>query len=361
MQDNQSRKWQLTVSNPVEKGLTHEAIIAIMADFKSCVYFCMSDEVGGEEKTYHTHIFIVCSSAVRFTTMKNKFPTAHIEAARGTSEQNKNYIFKEGTKWENDEKGETNLRETHYEYGLIPNERQGARSDLILIYEKIKDGASNTEIMDANPDFLLHIDKIERVRQAIKNDEAKDIWRNVEVVYLWGATGCGKTRFVMELYGYSSVYRAVNYNHPFDEYTGQDVLLFDEFYGNLQIREMLNYLDGYPMTLPARYFNRQANYTKVYIISNSDLKSQYHNVQREHTEIWKAFIRRINKLMFFGADGKQKEYSDVENYVDNPFITIADDTDDDSDIDDNPFKRSISIDDKTIDRGEQQCLTVTAM
>lgn len=44
--DSQSRKWQLTINNPVEKGYTHEVIKSILIDMKSLVYWCMADEIG---------------------------------------------------------------------------------------------------------------------------------------------------------------------------------------------------------------------------------------------------------------------------------------------------------------------------
>ena len=55
----------------------------------------------------------------------------------------------------------------------------------------------------------------------------------------------------MEQYSYSGVYRVTDYAHPFDSYQGEDVLLLDEYNSNFKIRDLLNYLDGYPLTLPA--------------------------------------------------------------------------------------------------------------
>ena len=46
MSDAQSRKWQITINNPTEKGLTHEALKTILAGMKSVIYWCMADEIG---------------------------------------------------------------------------------------------------------------------------------------------------------------------------------------------------------------------------------------------------------------------------------------------------------------------------
>lgn len=297
MKDTRSRKWQITINNPKEKGFDHERIKEQLGTFKSCVYWCLSDEIG-ENGTYHTHVFMACSDAVRFSTIKKKFERAHFEMAKGTSKENRDYIFKEG-KWDKDKKKETNLPETHEEFGDMPVERQGQRNDLIDLYDMIKQGLSNFDIIEENPAYMMHIDKIERARQIVKEEKFKNVLRDLEVTYIWGDTGTGKTRSVMDQYGYENVYRITDYHHPFDSYKGQDVVIFEEFRSSLKIQEMLNYLDRYPLELPCRYLNKIACYTKVYIISNIPLTCQYDYIQQQYPETWEAFCRRIYNIQHF--------------------------------------------------------------
>ena len=66
---------------------------------------------------------------------------------------------------------------------------------------------------------------------------------------------------------------------------------------------MLNYLDIYPLTLPARYTDRTACYTKVYITSNIPLEEQYRDIQRAQMETWRAFLRRITNVVEYLPDG----------------------------------------------------------
>ena len=82
-QDSQSRKWQITLNNPANKGLTHEVIKAKIQEIKSVKYYCLADEIGLETQTPHTHIFLYCSR-LRFSTIKRMFPEGHIEQAYGT-------------------------------------------------------------------------------------------------------------------------------------------------------------------------------------------------------------------------------------------------------------------------------------
>lgn len=311
--DSQSRKWQITINNPLEKDFTHDKIKEILQKIKSCTYYCLSDEIGNKEKTHHTHIYIACSSAVRFSTIKNRFPLAHIEMARGTSEQNRDYVFKLG-KYEK-EKGVTKLPNTQEEFGEMPIERQGARNDINDLYDMIKDGMSDFEIFEENANYIMQIDTLEKVRQSVKQEEFKDKIRELTVTYIHGKPGTGKTFGVMNKYGLKNVYRVTSYIHGgFDGYKGQDVIIFEEFASSFKIQDMLNYLDCYPIQLPCRYTNKIACFTKVYIISNTPLFLQYQDVQAKFSDTWQAFLRRIHTVIEYYDYNCYQEYS-INDYI----------------------------------------------
>ncbi len=90
------------------------------------------------------------------------------------------------------------------------------------------------------------------------------------------------------------------------------MIVFDEFASSLRIQDMNNYLDGYPLMLPCRYTNRAACYTKAFIISNIPLELQYPNVRVENPSVWRAFIRRIHKVMVFHFPGEFEVCSTAE-------------------------------------------------
>lgn len=301
--DSQSRKWQITINNPVEKGYTHDRIREILAGMKSVIYWCMADEIG-ENGTYHTHLYIQGRGGINFSTIKKRFDGGHFEMAKGTALENRNYVSKSG-KWEHDKKHETQVPDTFEEWGDMPVERQGARNDLADVYAMVKEGMTNFQIMEQIPDMMFHLDKIEIVRQTIRDEEFSEIWRDLQVEYIFGETGTGKTRTIMEKYGYKNVYRVTDYKHPFDGYMGQDVILFEEFRSSLPLGDMLKYLDGYPVVLPCRYANRQACFTKVFICTNIPLNRQYSDVQLNAIQDFIALIRRIQVVSEYRLDGVQ--------------------------------------------------------
>lgn len=308
----QSRKWLVTINNPTEKGYTHEKLVEIMQQFKSVTYYCMSDEIGLETKTYHTHLFMYSPSGVRFSTVQNRLPQCHIDYCNGTAQQNHDYVFKDG-KYAGSAKEDTRVEGTQYEWGNIPVERQGRRNDIVDLYDMIANGMSDFQILDTSPDYMLNLNQIRQTRQVIKSEKFKNTFRQLTTTYIWGSTGGGKTRYVMEKYGYENVYRVTNYKHPFDDYRGQDVVLFDEFRSSLPLADMLKYLDGYPVVLPCRFADTQACFTKVYFTTNIPLDKQYVNIQRDEIESYKAFLRRIHKVINWDtqADDCQMDFTDV--------------------------------------------------
>lgn len=314
--DTTCRKWQITINNPLEKGFDHKVILErlerLMPKNMEDIYYCFSDEVGSESKTFHTHIFIWRKMPVRFSTIKNLFDGGHFEPARGTCQQNRDYIRKEG-KYADTEKEETNIRDSFFEFNEVPDEKQGKRNDIVQIYEMVEQGFSDYEILQTNPACLRYIEKIDRVRQVCAYEQFKNVFRNLEVVYMCGDSGSGKTRYVMEKYGYANVYRVTDYKHPFDTYKNQDVIFFDEYRGQFDIGSFLMYLDGYPVDLPCRFNNKVACFTKVFIASNLPLEKQYIHEQKENPSTWNALLRRIHSVMLYDGD-TLRTFDNLQDY-----------------------------------------------
>ena len=65
---------------------------------------------------------------------------------------------------------------------------------------------------------------------------------------------------------------------------------------------------------PSRYTNKYACYNRVYIISNWPLEKQYWDIQKSDNESWRAFLRRIHKVIVYNSLGNATEYSSVKDY-----------------------------------------------
>lgn len=315
--DRQARKYTITLNNPLDMipPMTHEQIKKSIGELGSVTYWCMADEVGLKEQTPHTHIYLYSASPIRFSTIKRRFNQAHIEAAYGGSAENRAYILKDG-KWKNTAKTETSVPGTFEEFGIMPaKETMSEKGELQFIYDMIESRMSTAEILKAFPQAMRYLDKIDRARQLLIEDEYKNTWRELTVTYIYGKTETGKTRSVMERYGYSNVFRVTDYVHPFDSYKNQRILVMEEFRSSIKIQDMLNYLDGYPCELVARYNNKIACYLEVFLISNILLEQQYVNIQAESPETWKAFLRRIHKVIYYQDTDTIITYNSVKEYL----------------------------------------------
>lgn len=286
------RKYQLTINNPEEHGMTHDVIRTTLGKFSGLEYWCMADEIGNDTGTLHTHVYLAARNGIEFHTIQQRFYGAHIESAKGSHRQNRDYILKEG-KWANDDKHETSVSGTFEESGELPPESNRRQKMSEAIVDMVQEGKSNADILREYPSAMNQLKNIDMTRQTLLEEQYRDEFRKLHIEYIWGKTGVGKTRSIMEKYGYRNVFRVTNYQHPFDGYAGEDVILFEEFRSSLPIADMLKYLEGYPLKLPCRFSDKVACYTKVYVVTNIPMAKQYPNIQLEEPETWAAFLRRF--------------------------------------------------------------------
>ena len=309
----QFRKYLLTLNNPEEKGYSPQTVIDKLTSLSSCHYACVALEIGLKELTPHLHAFVVYENAKAFSTMKNLIPEAHYDPCKGNAFQNRDYVFKTG-KWKNSEKGLTAMPETQIEWGEMTSDSSNSDPEKELLLQLIEAGFTNAEIIRQYPQFLFDITNIDKCRLTLRQEQYANVNRFLEVTYIYGATGTGKSRGVLEKHGYANVFRVTDYLHPFDTYQGEEVLVFEEFASGIRIQDMLNYLDIYPLKLPARYSDKQACYTMVYIISNLPLEKQYPNIQSESSGTWKALLRRITKVVHYCAMDCRRHYDSTDSY-----------------------------------------------
>lgn len=290
--NKRSRKYLLTYNNP---STTLQQTIDLLTVLNPD-YICGSDEVGSEG-TPHQHIFIHrSSSALYFDAIKKILPTVHVDYCYGTSEEVRDYVFKQG-KHEGTDKEQTNLKHSHIEIGVCPHEEPGKRTDFTKAISLIKDGYSNLEIIDEVPSMFDKMGWLDRYRQEyLMETIGKQYRSDLEVIYISGNTGVGKTSGIYKKHGYDNVYKAIiDHRNPYDHYQSQPVLLLDEFNSSIKIQDMLQLLDKYPYQFDTRYTNKWLCATTIYIVSNKPLWDQYPKVQKENPEIWNAFLRRITR------------------------------------------------------------------
>ena len=164
-QDPQSRRWSLTINNPKDCGLDHDTIIERLHLFHPR-YFCLADEIG-ESGTYHTHIYLFSHSPIRFSTVKNRFPPAHIEKSMKGSVANRDYITKSG-KWADTKKAGTSVEGTFFEFGDIPTEAEEDSPSMYALMGCVEQGMTNAEIIRQKPSYAFRIKGIDEMRDTLQ-------------------------------------------------------------------------------------------------------------------------------------------------------------------------------------------------
>ena len=312
--DPQSRKWLVTI-NYKDGNFPDPKELIEQIEQNTYKYACFSYEIGNEGETPHVHIYIYSETPRRFSTMKTTFPRGHIEKAHGSHEENRDYIAKRG-KWANSDKADTIVEGSFTELGTLPKAGETASNNKQRrLLEDIEAGKSTAEIITDDPSYIMKVSRINEAREEILYSDQKNHFRDVTVTYIHGASGTGKTYGIYQRHEAKDICRITDYSSRglFDAYSGHQVLVFEEFRSEIGISAMLNYLDIYPITLPARYYDRQACFDTVYITSNIPLEQQYKSIQQEQPETWVAFLRRINYVIEYQQDGFTKEYRIIGN------------------------------------------------
>lgn len=323
--NRQSRKWLLTIQKPTDCGLTSDYVNSTLQGLLSLEYYCFCREIASTG-TEHLHIFIYSNSPIRFSTVKNRFPMAHLDKAYGSCQENRNYLLKTG-KWANTKKAETSIPGSFYEWGTIPSEGKEKNPQKNELIDLIQAGISTADIIKRNPNYVFRTNDINILRETLLAEKYATENRDVNVTYIYGDTGVGKSHYVFDKHSALDICRITTYGtkmNPvkFDSYHGQETLVFEEFHSQIALPDMLNLLDIYPINLPARYSDRIACYKNVYIISNLPLELQYTDVQAFDVKTWNAFIRRISSIKEFKPNGiivehNKKEYQHHEETTNN--------------------------------------------
>lgn len=236
------------------------------------VYIIVGDEVG-EQGTHHHQGYIFFKNARAFGGVKDILPPGcHIEAAKGTPMQNKEYCSKQGIL---------------YEDGTIPI--QGKRNDLATVKQMIAEGATMSQVVDA-------VDSYQAIRGGeliLKYKEQPRSW--VPTVYwFWGPTGAGKTRTAAEMA--PNAWWSGKSLRWWDGYDAHEDVIIDDFRGDFcTFHELLRILDRYEYRIEVKGGSRQLRARRIFITSPYSPKGAYPNCGEQIAQL----LRRISEVRAF--------------------------------------------------------------
>jgi hypothetical protein len=202
----------------------------------TAIYIAYGEEICPKTKKPHHQGFIYFSGARgSIKGVAKLLGKCNVGMCDGNLDQNDDYCSKENDL---------------IEFGERP--KQGFRNDLEEVKSKILEHKlSVDEICIENPN-IYH--QYGRTLNKLEDIALRKKFRNwmTEGVWIYGPTGTGKSHKAYE--GFNPV---THYNYPddngwWDGYTGQEIVIINEFRGEIKYRELLTLCDKYPMSVRRR-------------------------------------------------------------------------------------------------------------
>lgn len=303
-------KILLTINNPDKYGVTPEGVVTF-AKTHSVDYYCLSLEIS-PSGTKHMHVFFYRKNSLRYRTVVNAFPTAHIDFCRGKIFEIVDYIAKRG-KWAESEKAETSIPGSFVESGPMPDEPEQAPGVWTTARLEIEEGLTPKEITSIHPQLTARYGNLEKACRDIQEQQALSHIRDeLTTNYIYASEDADVMSYIYQMHAPADICYVTSYKNQeprVDHYRKQPVLVFDNFYGQIPFPNILNYMRPWPLMLPIRYGDRPALYTTLYLVSRHPAESLYHPSGSPKQQ---AFLKQIDRY-FVATDQEllEKKKEDV--------------------------------------------------
>lgn len=243
-----------------------------------CNYYIIAQEIG-ESGTPHLQMYFQFLKDTRLSTLKNMSSRIHWETARGTVDEQLNYI-RDSTKG-------GQIDKTPYIWGEPVV--KGERTDLIKIADDIIGGKTVLCIATENPVNYIRYNRGINALSVICNKPKKRM--NLKVIWLYGKAGAGKTRWVMD--NFINVY-IKDGTQWWDGYTDDiDCVCIDDFDGRWPFRDLLRLLDIYPYRAQVKGGYVNINCEVIYITCDRKPEELFLSFSKHELD---QLLRRISAV-----------------------------------------------------------------
>jgi len=283
----QSKCWVFTVNNYDEGEL--EALCALGAELPDPIKYLIFAREFGETGTPHLQGYISFRLRKALGYVRNLVSNrGHYERRQGSHQQASDYCKKPNSEGQ-PVKHPTDI----FEYGELPTNEQGRRTDLEAVYGAIRGGSKFADICESFPGAAIRYGSgIQRLMSLYP--PAKPV---LEIHVFWGTTGTGKTRRVYDFISHDKIWSCpgkMNNSVWFDGYDGHDVALFDDFDGSwFPVTLFLKLIDRYPLKVPVKGGFTHWNPHHIFITSNVKPEDWYRGATDNHQA---AVMRKLNEF-----------------------------------------------------------------
>lgn len=255
-----------------------------------CTFCVYQLELSPETSRLHFQGYLELGRTMRYTALQEwpGLADAHFEKRRGSQQQAVAYCTKPNETFPND----TSKVDGPWFYGKP--KRQGQRSDLDALYQRLSEGATLKEV--SNEFFELFLRYGSRIQSYITlNTPARDFPPHVTV--LTGPPRSGKSKYCHSM-APNAFWRPPGIHTWWDTYDRHEDIILDDFYGGqMPYSYMLRLLDRYPVLVQTKGGWVQFRPRRIFITSNAAPEDWY-DYGRFPTLTWEASALRARILEF---------------------------------------------------------------
>lgn len=269
-----ARGWMFTIFDMDWKVPNHELIM----------YIVYQKESTPSTGRLHFQGYILLKSPRTLKFVREILKSdPHLEKRLGSHEQAKAYCTKEESRVEGP-----------WEQGTEP--KPGKRTDILGAKKILDEGGSISEVAESNFELWCRnykaFEKYILLKVKVRSEAPHVIW-------IHGPSGTGKSK---RAYEFATQKESFYYKPPankwWDGYTGQEVVVIDDYKGAWELEYLLTLLDRYPLKVEVKGGSVEFNSKYIVITSNK-------RPARYCTDEPKQLLRRISENIDLRPDTEQ--------------------------------------------------------
>lgn len=183
-------------------------------------------------------------------------------------------------------------------------EQKAKRQNLANIIEDIENGSiKRYNITDkvSMADYVKYEKQINKAFEYNRMRAEREVNRQMEVIYIYGASGTGKTTYAKMIAKKQKfeIFTSSGSNDPFDGYKGQECVILDDLRGSVfPLSDLLKILDNHTSSsVKARYKNINLECKLLLITTTKTPAEFYKQVFESQGEEFKQFLRRCTQIV----------------------------------------------------------------
>lgn len=261
----------------------------------------------GTKKNPHYHVYLHFTGSRQFDFIAKWFgvPTSFVSKIHGRFADAVSYAIHHNAP----EKYQYDISECTANFEISEqiqksDDRKKDKIQLENLLERIDSGEIkqyNITSIVSMPVYIKYETQINRAFEYKRKQKMKEVNRDMKVIYIYGASGLGKTTLakMLAIKNGLTPFISSSSNDPFDGYEGQEAVILDDLRGSsFPFADLLKILDMHTAsTVKARYKNVMLQTDTIYITSIKPPKEFYRSVFESEGEEYTQFVRRCEMII----------------------------------------------------------------